>query len=367
MRLFRVLLGTGLVAAAALMGFQMTGAYLAASTGDKSGAVQVQADPIPVLTEPAQEMSFADSVEAVGTSRAHRAVVLFSQANGRIDHIAFSGGEKVSKGAVILTLENGAEQAALKSAAATLTEARASFERQQRLQSSGSTSEATLEAARAGLLRAEAESDMAAVALDDLILRAPFDGVLGMLDLSPGQLIKTTDELTTLDDLSRIEVDFRIPERHMARVALGLKVQLTSAAWPGRIFEGEISAIDTRVDPDTRSIGLRALIDNSDGALAPGMFIEVTLVLSNRDAIAVPERALTVSGDRSYINVIRDGHAVQLDIVPGQSLNGLIEVAGGDLTPGTPVIVSNLQRLRDGVPVRDESQVQAGLVAEATE
>jgi membrane fusion protein (multidrug efflux system) len=364
MRLFRVLLGTGLVAAAALLGFQITGTYLAASTGDKDVTEQSQPEAIPVLTEPAREMEFADSVEAVGTARAHRAVILFTQANGQIDEIAFSGGEHVEKGAVILTLENAAERAALKAAEATLTEARASFERQDRLKSSGSSSEATLQTARAVLLRAEAEHDMAQVALDDLILRAPFAGVLGLLDLSPGQLVKTTDELTTLDDLSRIEVDFRIPERHLARISQGLKVQLSSAAWPDRVFQGEISAIDTRVDPDTRSIGLRALIDNQDGALAPGMFIEVTLVLSNRAAIAVPERALTVSGNRSYINVIRDGHAAQVDVTTGQSQAGLIEVSG-DLAPGIPVITSNLHRMREGVAVRDESQPAAELAAEA--
>ncbi|MEB3420633.1 efflux RND transporter periplasmic adaptor subunit [Salipiger marinus] len=360
MRLARILLGIVLIAGAGFFGFQMTGSFLAAApepgpgAGPGSGAPQA----LRVMTEPVEELDFAETVEAVGTTRARRSVELRPTTSGRVETLSFAPGDEVTAGTVLLRLEDASEQAALKAAEATLAEAQAAFDRQERLQASGSASEAAFDSARATLLRAEAERDMAAAELDDMVLRAPFDGVVGFTDLAEGQLVDSADPVTSLDDLALVEVAFSVPERVMGRVRLGQTVSLISAAWPDRVFAGSISAMDTRVDPATRSVALRAEVDNFDRALKPGMFIEVTLVLSERRAAAVPERALTVSGEQSYIHVVRDGRAARVDVVAGQSMGSRIEVSG-DLEPGTLVITSNLHRISDGASVDPIAPQQA--------
>lgn len=356
MRLIRIVIGAALIAAAAVFGFDSTSALLSAApenTAPRAGGGQAA---LAVQTVPASMMTFADTVEAVGTTRAVRAVELHPATTGRVSALHIIPGAEVRAGAVLLRLEDAAERAALKSAEATLAEARAAYDRQARLDSSGSTTGAAIEAAQATLLRAEAERDMAQAALDDLELRAPFAGVVGFTDLAPGQLVTPADIVTSLDDLSRIEVGFRVPERVMARIAPGLGVTLVSSAWPGRVFDGTINAVDTRVDQATRSIALRAVVDNGDGAMVPGMFMEVSLVLDRRQALAVPERALIISGTQAHVFAVQDGRARRVEVVTGQSRDGLIEVSGA-LEEGTAVIVSNLHRVTEGADLRPAEEV----------
>ncbi|MFQ8433358.1 efflux RND transporter periplasmic adaptor subunit [Amaricoccus sp. W119] len=156
--------------------------------------------------------------------------------------------------------------------------------------------------------------------------------------------------MTTLDDLSVVEVAFSVPEQHLARLAPGQAARLASPAYPGEPFLGRISAIDTRVDQTTRSIALRAEVPNGDGRLAGGMFMRVSLVLAEQETAAVPERALTVSGDQAFIYVARDGIARRVDVVTGAQRGEMIGVTS-DLPEGAAVIVSNLHSVRDGTEV----------------
>lgn len=359
MKTLRILFGLILLGAAAIGGFHYTGDMLAANTPATSsrgggGAVAVQALPVETLT-------FAETVEAVGTTLARQSVTLRPSAAGRVTEVAFATGDHVSTGDILVRLDDAAARASLASAEATVSEAEAAFNRQQQLEQRGSAAEATLQAARAALLRAEAERDMAINELEDRVLRAPFDGLVGLTDLARGQLIDSSTEVTTLDDLSVVEVAFNVPERFIARLARGQTVTLSTPAYPDREFTATIKAIDTRVDQTTRSIALRAEVPNDEGRFTAGMFMRVSLVLDQRQAPAVPERALSVAGAMSYVHVIEDGSARRIAVTVGSQQGEMIEVSG-ELVAGTPVIVSNLHRVGDGTEVELIPQAEAAAV-----
>ncbi|WP_265499791.1 efflux RND transporter periplasmic adaptor subunit [Paracoccus beibuensis] len=355
MRILKTTLGAIVIVGAAAAGLHLSDRLLAAP--DPQVRAETLSETVPVETIPVETARFTDSVRAVGTARARRAIAVTSEASGRITRIAFTPGGAVAQGDLLLALDDRAEQADLMAAEATLAEAQAAFARQEQLNRSGSASDAAFQTARAALLRAEAERDSAQLALEDRRVTAPFDGVTGLTDLVEGQLLDSATPITTLDDLSAIEVDFAVPETLLPRLAQGQAVQLRSAAWPGRVFPAEIARIDTRVDPATRSIALRAQMDNGDRALAGGMFLQVELVLDERRAPAVPETALTVDGDRHLVLVARDGQAQHAEIEVGQQIDGLVEVVAG-LEPGTPIIVSNLHRVSPGTAIHATPRTQ---------
>ncbi|WP_410218858.1 efflux RND transporter periplasmic adaptor subunit [Paracoccus sp. (in: a-proteobacteria)] len=356
MRIVKATTGAIVIAGAAFAGLHLTDRLLAApDPGAERTADRTEA--IPVETIAVTAARFTDSVRAVGTARARQAIDLMPQAGGRITRLAFHPGQQVSRGDVILELDSRAEEADLKSAEATLTEAEAAFERQQQLNRSGSASDAAYQTARATLLRAEAERDLAQVRLDDRMVRAPFDGVLGLTDLVEGQMLDSTTPVTTLDDLTVIEVDFGVSETLLPHIVEGQQVRLHSAAWPDRVFEGRITRIDTRVDAATRSIALRAEVPNSDRALAGGMFLQAELILDERDSPALPETAVTVEGDRHLALIARDNEAHRVEITVGEQTAGLIEVVSG-LEIGAQIIVTNLHRVQPGSSVEAQPRVQ---------
>lgn len=350
MRVLKATIGAIVILGAAAGGLHLSDRLLAAPDpqADAEGA---PAEAVPVETVAVERANFVDSVRAVGTTRARRAIEVTTEVSGRIAHIAFTPGGQVAEGDLLLALDDRAERADLAAAEATLAEAEAAFARQEQLNRSGSASDATFQTARAALLRAEAERDRATLEVEDRRVLAPFGGVTGLTDIVEGQMLESGTPVTTLDDLSAIEVDFAVPETLLPRLEVGQEVQLRSSAWPGRVFPADISRIDTRVDPATRSIALRAQMDNPDRALTGGMFLQVELVLDERQAPAVPETALTVEDDRHLVLIVQDGHAEHAEIEVGRQSDGLVEVLDG-LELGAALIVSNLHRVEPGTAVR---------------
>lgn len=351
MHAVRAVLGLIMVLVAAVAGLYLTSHLLAAPEQQGSASVMQDAAAVPVQTMPVQTTSFSETARAVGTARARRAIDLTAEASGRIARIAFQPGMQVAQGDLLLELDDRAVQADLKAAEATLTEAQAAFARQERLNQSGSASDAAYQTARAALLRAEAQRDLAQIAVEDRHLRAPFAGVVGLTDLVEGQMIDAGAPVATLDDLAVIEVSFSVPEILLPRLHIGQRVDMTSAAWPDRVFQGSISRIDSRVDATTRSVGIRAEIANDDRALAGGMFLLVTLVLGEGQALAVPERALSAEGNINLVLVAEDGTARRTEIRIGRQNGDLIEVLEG-LEPDAQIIVSNLHRVQAGSAVQ---------------
>jgi membrane fusion protein (multidrug efflux system) len=177
--------------------------------------------------------------------------------------------------------------------------------------------------------------------------------------VSDGALIRPGTRITTLDDTTTIKLDFEVPETALANLEPGLEISATGAAFPERVFFGRVATVDSRVDPISRSIRVRAAVPNPEGLLKPGMFLTVQLVLGRRpNATLIPEESVVASGASQFVYRVVDGKARRTPVVLGQRLPGFVEVLSG-VKPGEQVIIGGVQKVRDGVPVRDAGAANA--------
>jgi membrane fusion protein (multidrug efflux system) len=206
-------------------------------------------------------------------------------------------------------------------------------------------------------LEAQRDADQAAVnaaqaRLDQTVIRAPFAGQLGLRRVSLGSIVSPSTVITTLDDTSRIKLDFDVPEVFLSRLEPGLTVTAHSAAWPDTRFSGEVTTIDTRVDPVSRTITVRALLPNEDGHLRPGMFLTVTLLKEDVMALLVPEQAIVPERSKQYVFLVEtDGTVQRREVETGRRRPGEVEILEG-LRPGDRVITEGTQKVRPGQQVR---------------
>jgi membrane fusion protein (multidrug efflux system) len=206
------------------------------------------------------------------------------------------------------------------------------------------TALAQLDAARSRVLALE-------VAIADHTVRAPFTGVLGLRRVSVGSLLQSSTVIATLDDLSVVKVDFTIPETWLSAVRVGQPVMSRTDAWPKQAFPGTVSAIDTRLDPSTRSATIRAIVPNRDIALRPGMLMKVQVDRGEAPSLQVPEDSIVQRGDKHFVYVVGDdGIAHEVTITVGRRQVGRVEVLGG-VDAGQRVVVEGIVRVRDGVRV----------------
>jgi membrane fusion protein (multidrug efflux system) len=175
--------------------------------------------------------------------------------------------------------------------------------------------------------------------------------MVGLRRVSLGSLVTPTTVITTLDDTDTIKLDFDVPETSIARLEEGLMVEAGSAAYPDLTFRGQVSSVDTRVDPVSRTITVRSLVPNPDGRLRPGMFLTVVLLRDDVTALVVPEQAIVPEQSRQYVLVIGpDGKASKRQVRTGRRRPGQVEILSG-LVDGETVIAEGSQKVRIGSPV----------------
>ncbi|MBN8534218.1 MAG: efflux RND transporter periplasmic adaptor subunit [Rhizobiales bacterium] len=327
--------------------------------GGPGGPVVV--DVVTLGTGPVVEMS-----ESVGTTRAYESVSLASKVSGIVEKIRFTEGQSVKAGDVLVELDIAERKADLEAARAAIQTARAQreetnqkFERAQQLRRAGAGTEALvadltlqLRTVETTIAAAEARERSAAARLDDYFVRAPFDGRVGFRQVSLGAFLDTKVVITTLDDVSRIRLDFAIPEPLLSRIRMGAVVNARSVAFADRVFTGEVTAVDTRIDPVTRSVKLMAVIGNADLALKPGMFLTVALEVARREnAVIAPEEAIVSEGPRQVAYVVKDNRVERRVVTVGQRMFGKVEIAEG-LKPGEVIVARGIQRVRNGIQVQ---------------
>lgn len=301
---------------------------------------------------PAKMTRLENRIEAVGTTLARRAVEIVPMASGRVTEMKFEPGSRVSKGDVIARLDDEIQMADLAEAEARLAEAELALERARTLGKTKTVSVASIEQLTAALASAQSGLDRARRRYADRAIEAPFDGVLGLNRVEVGARVSEGNTITTLDDLSQIEIEFSLPETVFGQIRPGLDIKADAAAFPGREFAGTIATIDSRVDPVSRSFKVRARLPNDDLALPAGMFMHLAIVRDARDAITIPEEAIVVEGDATTVFLFADGKALKRDVKVGSRQFGSVEVLDG-LAAGDPVVTRGVHRLRDGMPVRD--------------
>ncbi|THF63217.1 efflux RND transporter periplasmic adaptor subunit [Pseudothauera rhizosphaerae] len=315
-----------------------------------------------VETAAVRIVAMADEAAAVGTLRSNESVVLRPEVSGRISAILFREGTPVKRGAVLVELDAAVQRAELQQTRAELALAESNsrrtedlFERRFVSQSARDESASRLEVARAAVELADARYRR-------MILVAPFDGIVGIRQVSVGDFVKDGDPLVNLEDISVLKVDFRLPETLLPRLRVGQALEVGSDSLPGERFAARVDAIDPLVDAQGRAAVIRASLANPEGRLRPGMFARVRLILQERPAVAaIPEEALVPApGDAQFVYRVVDGRAERVNIRTGARRESLVEVVEG-LAPGDEVVTAGQLKLREGAAVR----VVADAAAEA--
>jgi membrane fusion protein (multidrug efflux system) len=293
---------------------------------------------------------FIESVEAVGTARANEQVIITSKYSDLVDEIYFDDGQKVKKGALLVKLNNQEELAKVNELTANLSESKAHLKRLTELLSSRATSKSLVEQQQAKTKAIEAQLVSANAKLNDLTLRAPFSGVLGFREVSKGAYIDAGNVITSLDDLSSMKVDFYLPERLLTHIHVGQQVTAFNSAYQDKEFIGKITALDSRIDSSTRSIKVRATINNKALKLRPGMLLNINVLLQVENILQLPESSIIPIESSHYVFVVKEEKAVRKAIKIGRRHPGVVEVISG-LLEGEQVVVEGALKLRDGSDV----------------
>ncbi len=310
---------------------------------------------VPVTTAVVQASPWSDSLQALGTVKARESVTLTSKVSEVVRDVHFDSGDEVRAGAPLVTLRGEAQQAALAEAQASYDESERLFKRQSELADQQLIARATLDTQRAVRDSARARVRQTRSDIGDRSVRAPFGGVLGIRQVSPGSLVTPSTVIATLDDISRVFVDFQVPEAALASIQAGNEVTGTSTAYSGRTFEGQVSTIDPRLDVATRAVNVRADFPNPDRLLRPGMLMQVQLYRPERKALVIPEIAVVQVGRDSHVYRVKaDGTVEEAAVETGARRSGKVEIVGG-LAAGDRIVVDGTGKLRDGAKIAERA------------
>lgn len=331
----------------------LVGVALLAACGPQQQVDAGQGKPVPVTTQVVKTRTWNDSLQALGTAKAHESVTLTAKVSEIIEGVHFESGQQVVAGQPLVTLKEDAQQAALAQAEATFNEADQLYKRQQELAEQQLIARSAIDAQRALRNAAQGRVRQMRSDISDRTIRAPFSGVLGIRQVSPGALTTPTTVIATLDDIENMYVDFQVPEVDLAALHVGDKVVGSTSAWPAVKFEGEVETIDARVDTQTRAVTVRAVFANGDHKLRPGMLVDVELYQPPRQALVVPEIAVVQVGRESHVYRVRaDATVEQVPVELGVRRDGDVEVRKG-LASGDRIVVDGVGKLRSGLKIDD--------------
>lgn len=314
-----------------------------------------------VTTTLVEPEPWVDRIEALGTARANESVTITAKVNETVVRVNFDSGEVVEAGQVLVDLSGRVELAELEEARANLREAEQQYRRQQQLAAERLIPASQLDTQRAVRDAARARLDAIRARLSDRVITAPFGGVLGLRQVSPGTVLQPGDPIATLDDISVIKLDFSVPEAFLSTLLPGQTVHARSVAWPGEVFTGVVRSLDSRVDPVTRAVTVRAEIDNPEHKLRPGMLLTVELAQPPRQTLVVPELALVQIGRQAFVfRVGPDDTVRQVPVRVGARRPGKVEIIEG-LESGDRVVVEGTVKLRDGLAVVEAEAAAASV------
>lgn len=317
--------------------------------------------PPPVIVYAVERAEFVEQIEAIGTVKANESLTLTAQVTETVTKVNFDDGQLVEEGDVLIEFTNREESAQLAEAKANYDEAKQQLERIGELVQRGNATQARLDEQTRITHGARARMAATEARMSDRLLKAPFSGILGFRQVSPGTLVEPGKAIATLDDVSQVKLDFSVPETFLSILRPGLAISAVSAAYAEQSFEGQVTTVDSRVDPVSRAVTVRAILANDAGFLRPGMLMIVDLVRERRQSLMVPEGALVPRQRKQFVLVIGDGDVVeQREVMIGGRRPGAVEILSG-LDVGERVVAEGTNRAVPGGTVRVKgSQTLAG-------
>lgn len=309
-----------------------------------------------VVLHELSEQNVTESLQAIGTTRSFEAIELTSTVTERVIAMPMTEGRAVTKGTVLVELEKAEEQALLAGAQVELVEHQREFARIEDLVRKRSVPSSELDKRQSLIDGAKARIAEMKARVAERTLTAPFDGVLGLRNLSVGALARPGDVITTLDAIDQLHVDFELPEKHLSRVRVNQKISALSPAYPERAFTGIIETLDSRIDPVSRSLKVRATLDNDQHLLRPGMLLTVDIISSNRQALMVPEQAVFMRGEQHYVYIVdSENTAAERPVTIGIRQKGIVEIIDG-LAPGDQIVLQGLLKVKPGSKVSPQDE-----------
>ena len=312
---------------------------------------KTQARGLPVKAQEVIVGRVVDTVSAVGTLLAEESVIIRPEIDGRIMDLHFEEGQAVRSGGKLVTIDSSQYSAQLNAVKADLRTEQQRFERLQELFEKKFISKEALDTQQGAVEKLAAKVEEANSILKKTVINAPFSGVVGLREISPGAYLRAGSDIVKLENISSIKVDFRVPEVYLSKLTGKPVVSLKLDAYPNNVFKGKVYAIQPGIDESTRTVLMRARISNKQQKLKPGMFARVSLTLDVRtDAISIPEEALWPQGTKNYVYKIVDGMVNLTEVQVGKRKPGSVEISRG-LEPGDFVVTEGQIKLRDGAPV----------------
>lgn len=331
----------------------------------KAAMAAMKPAPAVVTAAPAMAETWRDTISAVGTVESFQGVSLRSEIEGRIVKIAFQSGAAVKEGDMLVELDTATEDAQLKSLEAAAKLASASLERARDLRRTNTNTAVDLDTAEAGHAQALAAVEGVKATLAKKRIVAPFSGRLGIRQVNLGQFLNKGDAIVSLEAINPAYVDFALPQQDIPQLKPGLSVRVTVDAFPGRTFEGKIEAINPRVSDTTRNVRVRAVVQNPDETLRPGLFAQVAVQLPAETAVVrLPATAVVYSpyGDSVYVVIEKAGAdgakqlvVEQRFVTTGAKRGDQVSIVKG-LKAGDQVVTAGQMKLRSGVPVKIDNK-----------
>ena len=308
---------------------------------------------VQVVAVEAKRQPISESLSLVGSLAANEMVEIKSETDGMVEEINFKEGERVEKGHLLFRLDESKFAASVAEADASFKVGQANFERTRELVKEKLVAQQEFDTIAAQFHAAQATLDLRKRQLKDARIYAPFAGIVGARQVSPGQVIARNTTLGWLVDLDTVKAEFNVPERFLSRARLGQIIELTVATYPGEKFQGEVYFISPYVDPVFRTVLVKAYVKNQEQRLRPGMFANLDLTLKVREqAVLVPESAITISSDKASLYTVESGDTAQLKpVTTGLRMGGKVEITDG-LNGGELVVVEGTQKLRPGAKVK---------------
>jgi membrane fusion protein, multidrug efflux system len=318
---------------------------------------------LPVIATVVRPARVPMTLEAIGSLRAVREVMLAPEVAGRVVAIHFEAGTHVAAGQPLVDLYQAPEEADRAAALAQAHFASIQLDRSRKLAPSSVEPRQTLEQHEAELEQAQAAVRQLDARIEQHHIRAPFAGQLGIRRINPGQYLNAGDAIATLTDLDQLYVEFNLPQQDLPNVRVGAAVQVRTDAWPGRSFEARVNALEPKVEEQTRNVTVQALLPNPQHALHPGMYVTAVLDLPPQDgALVIPQTAIQTSAIGDTVVVVRGtdpsstGQAESVPVTTGRRVGDGVVISQG-LKAGDVVITQGQLRLQPGAPVKVDQLV----------
>lgn len=323
--------------------------------GQGSSDKKTEARPVDVIVQSVSRKDLATKIEALGSLHANESILLTPNVTKKITRINFEDGERVKKGQVLVEMTSREESALLREALFNKEEAKKQLDRVEELAKRNVASQSLLDQQQREYKAARARFDATESRLKDLVLLAPFSGVVGLRTVSVGALVSPGDPITTLNDDNKMKLDFTVPAVYLRSLSTGLPVVAISRDLGGKKFEGKVISIDNKIDEVTRAIKVRAILDNKNHELKQGMLMLVDLNAGERNALVIAESALVPLGSRNFVFVVIGKNkelVVERRLIEiGERFPGSVEILSG-VTEGEKLVTHGLQKIRDGQVVK---------------